>query len=286
MIRFFRIVVFSCAASVLTGCNAHEKSEPIWQQVKITDLAPPHSAKQPDGQLLKTINFDVCIFEIPAENIGALDDVWQMLQGPHFARSPAKSRKMGPLYTKPFRFNDYNAFTANSFLVGFGQIQTLNKIDDLLRAADGKKIKTVSLLLTDGQANDIDIARLYNEQTVFYVSSTSSMEGATVGPGTFVLRIKAEKIPGFKSVCNVDVLPVSSPPMRRSITQLAGREKTGELLFTSAGFKLKMRPGDLFFLGPGKYISNQITLASLFFSRPRRQPVVRTYLIICGRINY
>jgi hypothetical protein len=161
-----------------------------------------------------------------------------------------------------------------------------NKIDALLHAAAGKKTKTISLLLIDGQANDIDIATLYNEQTIFYVSSTGSMEGATAGPGTLVLRIKAEKIPGFKSVCNVDILPVFSPPMRRSIAQLAGREKSGDLPFTSAGFKLKMRPGDLLFLGPEKYTGDQITLASLFFSRPQRRPVVRTYLIICGRIDY
>lgn len=279
MIRLFQIAVLSCAALVLTGCNGPEKNKSIWEDTKIGDLAPSHSGKRAGDQLLKTINFDIYIFDIPAENISALDDVWRILQGSNFA---------GSRYTKPFRFNDYDAFGANSFLVGFGKIQMWNKISDLLRVAGGEKVKTVSLLLFDGQADDLDIARLRNEQTIFYISSAGSMEGATVGPGTLALRVKAEKIPGFRDVCNVDVLPVFSPPMRRSIAQLAGREKTTDFLFTSVGFKLKMSPGHFFFLGPEKYISDQITLASLFFSRtrPKAEPVVRTYLIACMMITY
>jgi len=265
---------------VLTGCKSPEKSGPIWESTKIGDLAPSRSGKRPDDQLLKTINFDIYIFEIPAENIGALDDVWQMLS------------------TKPMRYSDYDAFVANSFLVGFGKIQMWNKIGDLLRAGGAEKVKTVSLLLSDGQADDLDIVRLHDKQTIFYISRAGSMEGATVGRGTLALRIKAKKIPGFRRVCSVEVQPAFSPPAGRSVVQLAGREKTGDLLFTAAGFKLKMSPGDFLFLGPEKYIENQTTLAGLFFSpvrnrevsngvsRPRRQPVIRTYLIVCGRISY
>lgn len=268
MIRFFQIAVFSCLALLLTGCNAPEESEPIWEQVKITDIAPAHNGKQPDSQLLKTINFNVYIFEMPAENISTLNDVWQML------------------YTKPLRFNDYDAFVANSFSVGFGEAQMWDKIADLLRAAGAKQVKTVSLLLLDGQASDLAIAGLGNKQTIFYISTDGSMEGATIGPGNLALRIKAEKIPGLRGVCNVDVQPVFSLPVRSSIPQLAAREKLGEFLFDAAGFRLKMSPGNFVFLGPEKYSSDQITLGSLFFSRPGPRPVVRTFLFVCTRINY
>jgi hypothetical protein len=268
MIRFFQIAVLSCLGLLLTGCNAPEESEPIWEQVKITDIAPAHNGKQPDSQLLKTINFNVYIFEMPAENINTLNDVWQML------------------YTKPLRFNDYDAFVANSFSVGFGEVQMWNKIADLLQAAGGKRAKTVSLLLLDGQASDLAIAALGNEQTIFYISTDGSMEGATIGPGILALRIKAEKIPGLRGVCNVDVQPVFSLPVRSSIPQLAAREKLGEFLFDAAGFRLKMSPGNFVFLGPKKYSSDQITLASLVFSRPGLGPVVRMFLFVCTRINY
>ncbi len=267
MIRVFQIAVLSCGGLVLMGCNAPEKRDALWQDVKITDIAPSRSGEEPGGQLLRTIDFGVHIFEIPGENISALDDIWQIL------------------YTKPLRFNDYDAFSANSFLVSFGQIQMWNKIADLLRAAGGKKVETVSLLLPDGQAHNLAIARLDNEQTIFYISIAGSMEGATLGPGKLSLRIKAEKIPGSRGVCKVSALPVFSPPVRSSIPQLATREKSSEFVFTPAGFELKMSPGDFVFLGPEEYTSHQITLGSLFFSRPKRKPTVRVYLIVCTRIS-
>jgi len=251
---------------VLTGCGVPERDRPIWEQVKLGDLAPPADAKHPGGQLLKTINLNICIFEMPAENIGALNDVWQML------------------YTKPLKFNNYDAFCANSFLVGFGQIQMWNKIANILRYAGGKKIKTVSLLLPDGQTNDFTIARLDKEETIFYISTAGSMEGATIGPGRLALRIKVEKIPGSRGVCRVNVLPVFPSPISSPIPQLAAQAKSAEFLFTSAGFSLKMSPGDFIFLGPEKYIDHQITLGSLSFSRPGRKPTVRLFLLVCARI--
>jgi hypothetical protein len=280
MIRVFQIAVLSCAVTSLIGCNVPEKDKPIWQQVKIGDLAPSANGKRPTGRLLKTINFSIYIFEIPAGNISILDDVWPM---PHASDFP-ENRKIVYLYTKPLRFNDSDAFGANSFLIGFGQLEMWDKIADLLRSADAKKVETVSLLLPDGQANDLTITGLGKEQMFFYASAGGSMEGVSIGPGKLALRIKAEKIPGSRGICNVDIQPVFSPPAKSPIPQLAAREKSHEFVFTSAGFKLKMSPGDFVFLGPGKYIGQQITLGGLFFSRPKPRPVIRTYLIICTRI--
>jgi len=251
---------------VLTGCNVLEKDEPIWEHVKIGDIAPSHSGKRPGAQLLEIINFDVYIFEIPVENINALDDVRQML------------------HTNPLQFNDYDAFSANSFSVGFGQVGMWNEIRELLRVAGGKRVETVSLLLPDGQAETITIARLDSEQSIFYISSEGSMEGATIGPGELALWIRAEKVPGSRGVCKMSALPVFSPMRRSSISQLTARAKSDELPFTCCGFELKMSPGDFVFLAPEKYIGNQITLASYFFSRPKPRSVVRTYLIVCAEI--
>ena len=259
-------MVFICTAVLLTSCNAPEKDKPIWQQVKISDLAPPLDVNNPGSRLLKTINLDIHIFEMPAEDINALNDIWQML------------------YTKPLQFNDYDAFCANSFLVGFGQIPMWNIIADILRDAGGKQIETVSLLLPDGETNDFTIVRLDKEQTIFYISSAGSMEGATIGPGKLALRIKVEKIPGSRGVCKVNALPVFPSPITSPIPQLAAQAKSAEFLFTSAGFCLKMSPGDFVLLGPEKYIGHQITLGSLFFSRPKPKPTVRMFLLICTRI--
>ncbi len=266
MIRLFQIVIFICPAILLASCNAPEKEKPIWEQVKLSDLAHPADAERPGGQLLKTINLNIYVFEIPAENISALNDVWQIL------------------YTKPLKFNDYDAFCANSFLVGFGQIQMWDKIANILRDAGGRKTETDSLLLPDGETSDLTIASLDKKQTIFYISTAGSMEGATLGPGKLALRIKVEKIPGSRGVCKVSAQPVFPSPITSPIPQLAERAKSNEFLFTSAGFSLKMSPGDFVLLGPEKYISRQITLGSLFFSRPGRRPTVRIFLLFCTRI--
>lgn len=282
MVRLFQIAFLSCVVTLLLGCEPPERSKPVWKHIKIGDLAPSHSSKRPAGQSLETMDFHIYISDIPAENIGALDDIWQMLRSP-----AAEGGEIVPLHTKPFRFNDYEAFNANSFLVGFGRVRMWNKITALLHAAGDKKrvesIKTVSLLLFDGQANDLAVARLHSEQTIFYTLTGGSMEGVTVGWGKLVLRIKAEKIPGSRGVCKVNVVPVFLPPRKSLIPQLAAREKSREFVFASAGFELKMSPGDIFFLGPEKYIDHQITLGSLFFSRPKPKQVVRTFLFACTR---
>ena len=202
------------------------------QNLKIGDLAPSRGDKQSDEQLLRTVDFAVYVFEIPADNISALDDIWPMLS------------------TKPLQFNDYDSFGANLFSVGFGRVQTWDKIAALLRAAEAREIRTVSLLLPVGQVDDFGVTRLRRKQDIFYISRGGSTEGATVGPGVLSLRIKTKKITGSRGVCKVELLPVLPSPTISSIPQSAIRTRSGNLLFTSCGFKLKMSPGDFFFLGP------------------------------------
>jgi hypothetical protein len=259
---------FSCAVASLTGCNSPEKNDVLWKNIKIGELAPYPGGEQTGSQSIKTIDFGIYIFEVPAENISDINDIWKIL------------------YTGPLQFNNSEAFSANLFLAGFGQVPMWNKIADMLHTAGGRKIETVSLLIPDGQTSDLTVARLDNEQTVFYVPSSGSMEGVAIGPGKLAFQIKAEKIPGLRDVCNVDVQPVFLSPIKSPIPQSASPGKSGEFPFTSAGFKSKMSPGDFIFLGPEKYISQQITLGGLFFSIAKPIPVVRTYLIVCTTIKY
>lgn len=282
MIRAFQIAVLGCLCFCLTGCTAPEK-EPIWENTKIGDLAPHHSGKPPLSRLVKTINFDLHIFEIPADNIDKLDDIRNIL------------------YTKPLRFNSIHAFGANSFSVRFGQIRMWNEVYGLLRAANVKKLAKVSLMLADSQDESIAIMVINVPRTIFFTSTYGSREGANVGPGILSLRIKGQKIPGSRGVCNVTAYPVFSPPMMRSsIPQLDARVKLREFNFSAAAFGLKMSPGDFVLLGPKEYVSDLTALGGLFFSNPQgslffseteRQapelkPSIRIFILVCTRINY
>ena len=282
MTRAFHIVFVGCVGLYLTGCNPPEKTKPLWEQVKIGDIAPSHRGKRSMTQMLKTINFGVHIFEIPAENIDALDDLWYTL------------------YKKRLRFNNYDAFRANSFSIGFGQVRMWNRIQNMLYAADGQKIVTVSLLLTDGQHNDLIVTGLDTEQTVSYTALNGSKEAVTVGPGIIALRMKAEKIAGSRDVCTLIAYPVFSLPAASGVPQLSVRARRREFLFPSAAFGLKIGPGDFVVLGPKEYMSDQTTLGGVFFSKPEgslffsaterkppeSKPAVRIFMLLCTKINY
>ena len=280
MTRVFQILILSTLALWAAGCNSPEE-EPIWERVKITDLAPIDNNNQGDGQRLKTTNFTVFVFEIPAEDISTLDEVWPML------------------YAQLLQFNDEYTFSANSFIAGFGKIPMWGKVADLLRSVDGIQTNTISLLLPDGQSQDVSVALLSKEQTIFYISKNGTMKGATLGPGKIGLRITAEKIARSRGVCKVSVMPIFSPPRRRLIPLLQAREQTSEFLFTSASFNLKMSPGDFVLLGPEKYDISLKTLDSLLFSKPEGnlffnelerkapelRPAIRLFLLACTSIN-
>lgn len=269
MSGLFQIAALGCAALMLTCCSSSEKNTPIWQDVKIANLASSDSSQPSTAPwpVLKTINFDVYIFEIPAENISALDDIWQML------------------YIKPLQFSDYNAFKTNLFSAGFGPLRIWNKIRDSLLDAGAEKVRTVSLMLPDGQANRLFVARLDEQQTIFYSSTAGSIEAVSIGPGTLTLRITAEKIPDSPGVCRTSAQPAFSPLIKTGASQPTHSRKTSDLLFTSAGFTARTSPGDFVLLGPKKYTGNQIILADLFFSRPQPKPVIRIYLLICTAVN-
>lgn len=273
---FCILFFFSC----LSGCSKPEPELPIWETVKIGDLAPEGTGKKQKVEILKMTRLDVHIYEIPADNINELD----------------KIRKR--LFVRPLQLKDYNAFNANSFMVRFGQVDIWQQVNNWLIEAEGRNISNVSLMLADGEAQTIAIAGLDRPQSISYTAVNGSQEGANVGPGVFGLRVNAEKVPGSRGVCNLVAYPVFSPPTESAIPQLKELGKLREFPFTCAAFGLKISPGDFVFLAPKEYISDQTTLGGLFFSNPRNslffsktkapeyKPAVRVFLLVCTGINY
>ena len=264
----------------LSGCAEFEPKLPVWETVKIGDLAPEDGSKTAKVELLKTTRLDVHIYEVPSDNISELD----------------KIRKR--LFVRPLKLKDYEAFNANSFMVRFGQVDIWQQTNNWLFEAGGRNISKVSLMLADGQAQTIAIAGLDRPQTIYYTAAGGSRQGANVGPGVFGLRISADKIPGSRGVCNLVAYPVFSPPNQSAIPKLKAMGKLREFPFTVAAFGLKMSPGDFAFLAPKEYVSDQTTLGGLFFSNPREsmffsktkapeyKTAVRVFLLVCTGINY
>ncbi|MHC4431556.1 MAG: hypothetical protein ACYTBS_06920, partial [Planctomycetota bacterium] len=193
----------------------------------------------------------------------------------------------------------YQAFNANSFLARFGQRDMWNDVRSMLIAAEGQEVVKVSLMLTDSQPQTLTIAGLGRMQTVFYRAADGSRQGANVGPGILGLRIKGERIPGRRGVCEVTAYPVYSLPTQSAIPEIQAQMKRREFPFTCAAFGLRMSPGNFVFLAPKEYDSDQTSLAGLFFSNvqgrmffnpakskvPERKQAVRVFLLACARID-
>ncbi|TKJ37169.1 MAG: hypothetical protein CEE38_09760 [Planctomycetes bacterium B3_Pla] len=273
--------VFLCLCPA--GC-IKPKEESVWEKVKVGDLAD--GSKIPQAGSLKTINVEVHVIEIPADNIGDMDNIRKKLR------------------IRPLKLKNYQAFSANSFLVRFGQSDMWNEVRSMLIAADGQKVAKVSLMFS-GDPNDpndqqtLAITGLSKTQTVFYTAADGSRQGANVGPGILGLRIKGDKVPDRKGICEITAYPVFSLPTKIAITQLEAQMKRREFPFTSAALGLKMSPGDFVFLAPKEYVSDQTSLGGLFFSNVRgriffnaakrkpheRKPAVRVFLLACTRID-
>ena len=277
--RRWRFPAFCLLSLCLCGCPKPEEP-PIWEKVKIGDLAPSGDGT-PQAKFVKSINLDVHIIEIPADNIGDLD----------------KIRKK--LHIRPLRLKNYQAFSANSFLARFGQLDEWNEVSSMLIAANGEEAAKVSLMLSDGHPQTLAVTGLSRTQTVFYTAADGSRQGANVGPGILGLRIKADRIPGRRGICEVTAYPVFSLPTNSAIPQLEAQMKRREFPFTSAALGLKMSPGDFVFLAPKEYVSDQTSLGGLFFSNvrgriffnaaerkpPERKTAVRVFLHACTRID-
>ena len=156
-------------------------------------------------------------------------------------------------------------------------------------------------MLADDLPETIAVARIDSPRTIFFTSTYGSREGANVGPGILALRIKTQKIPALRGVCNFTAYPVYSPPMVKSaIPLLDARTQRREFPFSAAAFGLRMGPGDFILLGPKEYVSDQTALGGLFFSNPEgsfflsktertpleRKSTVRIFLLVCTRTSY
>jgi len=264
----------------LSGCTEPEGDVPIWETVKIGDLAPYEGTKATALQTLKTVNLDVYVFEVPAVNISKLDRI----------------RKT--FYIRPLRLKSYPSFDADSFQVRFGQGERWKEVQDIVLAAGGQRVANVSLMLPDALPETIAVAGLDRPQSVFFTAPDGSRQAANIGPGVLGLRVQAETIAGAKGQCSVTAFPVFSPPTQRAVPQLNLRAKLREFPFTTAAFGLNMAPGDFVYLGPKEYSADQTALGGLFFSNPRGslffgkteaaefKPGVRVFLLLCTGMNY
>ncbi len=252
---------------LLGGCQEKHK-EPNLEGIKIGDLAPTGRAgRAVQPRVLQTTNINVITFELPAENIRHLEDIWKMLNA-------------GSL-----RYNNPAGFAANGLQAGTGKYDAYNRIIASLESADAKKLYTTSLLIPNGQAEVLNIGRLTRKTIISYIGRRGAIENADVGPGILGLQVSARQFSSAQPVANVRIVPIISVPTDGLPPELAERLKANDLRFYSAGFRAIMKPGDVVLLAPREYNPDETTAAGRFFTKPEPNTIIKVLLFVCTSIT-
>ena len=263
MSRIF-LIVFGLNLVFLAGCTPHH--EPVMETLKLSDLAPAAGTQRPSPKI-STISIQIHAFEISAENAEKLDEISKSLS------------------LQPFRFSQYDSFTANGFKAGFGRISSGDRIIQQLNAAGGQKTASVSLLLEDGRSDYVPVIRLSAAKNIFYTVTEDKTISKSIGPGQLSLRITVQKSPVFRGAYTTTLVPVIPPVFIVPGMPMPDVAKSDDVVFDSCSFSLQFSPGDFIFLRPVKYAAHGNSLGSLFFSRTGIRPVVLAFLIVCTDIS-
>ena len=234
------ILIFSMLAIIGCGESAI-KTPPRRQSIKIGDLKPSLSTKQPPG-----ITLQVMTFEIPAENVSVLEEIFEAL------------RKTS------LHFKDRHAFGANGFSAGFGHKSDWQPLGKKLRQAKARKVDTRSLIVFDDQGDDVQVGTLDEQGKYFYTHLDGSVSPQSLGPGNLMFRIKARPVPDRRGVAYLSVQPLFSRGLDDTMYRLAGRKMSGETVFDAASFDLKTVAGDFVVLSSTEPEQGLAMISELF----------------------
>jgi hypothetical protein len=261
----------------LSGCPRQDKEPPLWDQVKITDLATKDQASTG----LNTADLDIYVFQVPTERVKGLRGLWDALN------------------SKPFRYRNYRAFRSNAFRVAKGTHPQWDWIAGSLIEAGASKGATVSLWLSGDQEDDVTLTALGSPQKVTFMDKEGQSQQVTIGPGRLVLRLKVEQGSPAPQTRQLVAYPVFTCSTGGAIPELAAMTKAKDVAFLASAFSTPIREGDIVVLGPEDYYGGLSTLGGLFFCDPqgrlavdsgRPNPVrikqtVRVYVIVCTRLS-
>jgi hypothetical protein len=268
MVRAGLIIAVSGIILTILGCGEQASDKAIYEQVKIYDLAPLASGSiQPQQRGL--IEVDTHIFELPAEKLPLLADLWNSM-----------------LSSGPLRYHDAKAFKTNGFVAGAGSLKMWDRISEVLSAAEARKARTVSLLHFRGHNDYVSVTGVEDERQIFYAAADGKAAGMSLSNGVAAFRVRAKSIPGTRGAIRLSLQPVFRRVVGTSkIKQLAGGTGYEDIAFDSTGLEMQMSPGHFVLLGPGEHVGGQMSLSGLFFRQPELGSILQVYLILCRSIN-
>jgi len=279
MARLFQILFVCSVAMLPAGCNNAQKSADT-KGIKIGDLAPTGKRVQPKA--LQTAHIEIISYELSVDNITSMEDIWQML-------------KPGTL-----RYNDLGGFAANGLRAAMGNFAAFNKVTEILKTANAKKLPANSLLISNNQPEMVNITRIPHK-TISFIGRHGVVENADIGPGTIGLQVllrqiisdstsprtskppesDAEVQANKQQLASIQITPVIFSSTEGVALALAERIRENDLRIYSAGFSAMMKPGDFVLLSPREYNPDETTASGRFFTKSDPEPVIMVYLLVC-----
>jgi hypothetical protein len=264
------------------GCKkTHTEPPPLWERVDLSDLESSDSPGSQSLQPLESINLDVYYYEVPVDQVKTLQKVWN------------------PLNKQGIRFKNAMSFQNNGFQFSHAQLDKLSWIIGNLEEVQAQKIGTFALILAEGYDSDLAITPLPGSHTISFLDTKGNTQSAKIGPGQLNLRLRAQKSRNSPYPDEIVAYPMVTVASHKGIEKLKELASRYEVAFMSSSFSVRIRPGDVFLLGPEEFYGDMTTLGGLFFTNPRgrvfapsrlgglptHKQTVRAYVILCTSIQ-
>ena len=262
--RSIGIILFILSI-LAAGCSANRRPQASTEGVKMSDLAPIDNMRDPGIDLLESVNVEVAVFEVPAGNISMLEDVWESL-----AYGPVRYKKPGD-------------FDLNGFRAAFGRGVMINDLLDAIKVAGGEKTRKISMVILKGSSEKAVLRNLVYKRDVFYTLE-GAVEDVSLGPGVFLLAVKADRLSWRRGLCSISVTPACCGRAVSLKSVLRNKPEADCFEFSNLTAEWTASPGDFVLLGSHGYIDNDVTVSGMLFSRPHPFPVSKLYLISCSGI--
>ncbi len=199
-------ILFVCSVLLPAGCDNAQK-KPDTEGIKIGDLAPTGKRVQPKA--LRTTDIEIISYELSVDNITSMEGIWQML-------------KPGTL-----RYNDLDGFAANGLRAAMGNFAAFNKVTEILKTANARKLPTNSLLMSDNQPEIVNITRIPHK-TISFIGWQGVVKDTDVGPGIVGLQVLSRQI--------IDNSPRTSKPPESNVELQANRRQLANIQITPVIF--------------------------------------------------
>jgi hypothetical protein len=275
-----RELMFLCIAfAILTGCGNNNQQVQT-KGIKINELAATQAnSKGPQKenlqmQILHTTNINVVTYELPADKIPALDDIWKNLNA------------------NALRYNDANGFSANELRAGAGTIRDFPKIMSALTNSKAKKLYTTSLMIQTNQPEIVDMARLTRKTMISYIGRQGAVQNNEMGPGNLAMQVMARQIlPDLQtgsantSSASIQITPIIYYSTEGLSPQMVTQIRANDVRIYSAGFGMNIKPGEFIVLAPARITVDEKTAADRFFIKHEPDTTIRILLFICSSIT-